>query len=64
MIRIQRKTYTPPKVVQAVRVCLEKNLLNSIVENVQTVETAGQEVEQYDMNQSSGTNFNHDWSND
>ena len=53
--------YVPPEVVQAVNVRLERNLLNSVIENVEKVETAGQEIKDF-YDASATSSFNYDWS--
>ena len=61
MRKIAKKYYTSPEVVQTMDIHLERNLLNSVVENVQHVETAGQEIDDV-IDGSSTANFNYDWS--
>lgn len=57
---IAKKYYTPPDVIQAMDIRLERNLLNSVIEDVEMVETAGQEMKDiYDASNTS--TFNYDW---
>ena len=56
-----KSVYTKPVVLQQVCIRLEQSFLESVVENVPHVETAGQEVQTID---GSSSNFNHDWGND
>lgn len=52
-----------PVFLQQTEILLEKNLLGSVVDNVQPVETAGQEVAgEYDFTDYSSTNaIDHEW---
>ena len=60
MSRKTRQSYAPPEVVQAVSIRLEHNLLASLVNKIQPVETAGQEIQEvYDASNTS--TFNYDW---
>lgn len=60
MRKIAKKYYAPPEIVQAMDIRLERNLLNSVIENVQYVETAGQEIDDV-IDGSSTATFNYDW---
>ena len=64
MHKPQKQRYLPPRVSQTVSLRLERSLLNSVVENTQPVETAGQEIDDVlnaaDSYTSTST-FNYDW---
>lgn len=58
-----RKTYISPLVLQSVRILVDRAFLESVVEKVNPVETAGQKIEDvYDYSQTSST-LNHTWEN-
>ena len=50
----------PPEFVHTMDIRMERNLLNSVIEDVKRVETAGQEMKDiYDASNTSA--FNYDW---
>ena len=59
---MNRKSYISPCCLQAVRVNLERDLLfGSIVDWLNPVETAGQEVDQFVDYSFTDSDFNHTW---
>ena len=61
MQKQQKQRYAPPAVLQALGIRLERNFMESIVDDVKPVETAGQKVDgEYDG--SNSNTFNFDWS--
>ena len=58
-----RKDYVTPLVLQSVRLQWERAFLDSVVQRIDPVETAGQKIEEvYDYSQQSST-LNHTWEN-
>lgn len=58
-----KNIYMPPLVFQSVRLHLEQAFLDSVVQRIDPVETAGQKIEEvYDYSQQSST-LNHTWEN-
>ena len=59
----KKQVYCAPATLQVGRIQVERTFLESVVEQVNTVETAGQKIEDvYDYSQSSST-LNHTWEN-
>lgn len=57
---MKKKQFERPAVLQEVRLHLERNFVDSVVDDCEAVETAGQEVGDVFEDASSGT-FNHSW---
>lgn len=60
---MKKEHYTPPRVQKKVRILLERNFLGSLSKNA-TMETAGQEVKEYDYgfsNEPASSTFNTQW---
>ena len=56
------KQYESPRVLQTARICLERDLLASIVDWFIPVETAGHAVDEFvDYSFTSDNDFNHTW---
>ena len=59
MDRTITKRYTSPRVLQETEILLERDFLTgSLVDNIESVTTTGQEVETFDFSE---TQFNHNW---
>ena len=57
-----KKLYVSPRILQAAQVSLERDLLfGSIVDWLNPVETAGQEVDQFVDYSFTDSDFNHTW---
>ena len=57
-----KKLYESPRILQATQVSLERDLLfGSIVDWLNPVETAGQEVDQFVDYSFTDSDFNHTW---
>ena len=62
-IQTHKQPYVKPVLLQQAEILLEKNLLGSVVDNVQPVETAGHEVAgEYNYSDYSSSNaIDHEW---
>lgn len=58
MVRTIKKDYTPPRVLQEVKILLERDFLDGSITPVMTVESVGQKVEEVDF---STGEFNFEW---
>jgi hypothetical protein len=59
----RKHKYVTPLVLQSVRIQVERAFLDSVVQRIDPVETAGQKIEEvYDYSQPSST-LNHTWEN-
>ena len=59
----KKQVYCAPAALQVVRLQVERTFLDSVVEKVNTVETAGQKIEKVYDDISQGSTLNHTWEN-
>ena len=56
---MRKLPFSSPAILQEVRLSVESSFLASIVDDIATVESAGQEVKEYNF--ADETTFNHTW---